>query len=333
MKRYGNLFDKTFTEETLYYAYLSASKGKKKTRPYLVFSAALGAEIKALLSEIHGGAFAPSPYRQLQITTPKPRIIHAPCFRDVVVQHAIYATIYPIFSRTFIAASMACRPGKGTHAASNYAYGAMQLADPDQYTLHLDVRRFFASINHEILARLLEKKIKDKRLLDIMAKFFGPHAQGVVLGNLLSQLYALIYLNPVDHFVKRVLKVDRYVRYVDDMMFIGMEKNRILDIRDQVTALLAEKLSLQLSKWSVCKVRNGINFVGYRTWPTHRLIRKHSLQKFKRAVRDNRDETAWSIIAHAQRTSSTRTMAAIISRRPAMAECLPEKHKMRLGLC
>lgn len=333
MKRYGKLFDKIFTEEALYRAYLSASKGKKKTKQYLVFSASLGSEIKTLLNEIHGETYNPSPYRKLNVTAPKPRIIHAPCFRDVVVQHAIYSAVYPVFNRTFVATSMACRPGKGTHAASDYAYAAMQRAELDHYTLHLDVKRFFASINHTILSELLRKKIKDTRLLDVMGKFFGPFPQGVVLGNLLSQLYALIYLNPVDHFIKRVLKVDRYVRYVDDMMFIGLDKGKVLDVRDQVTMFLESELSLELSKWSICKVRNGINFVGYRTWPTHRLIRKYSLQKFKRAVRDNNDKTAWSIIAHAQKTSSVRAMAAVINRRPAMATCLPLSHKMRLGIC
>jgi hypothetical protein len=106
-----------------------------------------------------------------------------------------------------------------------------------------------------------------------------------------------------------------------------------MDVKHQVTSFLDGALRLQLSKWSMRKVKDGINFVGYRTWPTHRLIRKYSLQKFKRAVRDNRDETAWSIIAHAQRTSSIGAMAAIINRRPAMVAGLPESHKLRLGLC
>ena len=333
MKRYGNLFGKTFTRETMYFAYLSARKHKRKTKSCLEFSASLGAEIDQLLLEINSGLYQPSAYRQLQVTHPKPRVIHAPCFRDVVVQHTIHATIYSVFDRTFIDTSMACRPGKGTHAASNYAYRAMQSVDPDGYTLHLDVEKFFASIDHGILLSLLRDKIKDNRMLEEMKKFFGPFRRGLVLGNLLSQLYALIYLNPIDHYVKRELKVKRYVRYVDDMIFVGLEKQEALDVRGKVERYLADHLKLGLSKWAMRKVRDGINFVGYRTWPSHRLIRKFSLQKFRRAVQRNNEEAAWSIIAHAQRTSSVAAMRRIISCRPAMVERLPAAHKMRLGIC
>lgn len=327
------MFDKMFTPETMYAAYVSARKGKRKTKACLAFSSALGSEIAALLGEIKGGTYAPSPYRELHVTHPKPRAIHAPCFRDVVVQHAIYAVVYPIFNRTFIHTSMACRVGKGTHAASNYAYCAMQTANPELYTLHLDVEKFFASINHDILFDLIARKINDDRALGIMRLFLGPFDRGVVLGNLLSQLYALIYLNPADHYIKRVLRVDQYVRYVDDMVMIGLERQRALEVRSMVTDFLRTRLDLGLSKWAMRKVREGINFVGYRTWPTHRLIRKFSLQKFRRAVRDDHDETAWSIIAHAQRTSSIDALRALIIRRPAMAERLPASHKTRLRLC
>jgi len=335
MKRYGNLFNSTFSEEALYRAYLSASKGKKKTKSYLQFSAHLGAELYLLREELLSGDYRLRPYRRLKIQTPKPRDILAPHFRDVVVQHAIYATIYPIFNRSFIHTSFACRKGKGTHAASDCAYHAMQEHDTDLCTLHLDVRRFFSSIDREILVGLLKRKIKDDRLLAVMELFCSSAdgSTGIPLGNLLSQLYALIYLNPADHFIKRVLKVNRYVRYVDDMVLIGMTRPVAKKLQEVIKGFLADKLHLNLSKWSLRRIREGINFVGYRTWPTHRLIRKYSLQKFRRAVAKGKDETAWSIIAHAQWTSSLKIMKNIISRSNRMVIHLPLSHKRRLGLC
>lgn len=335
MKRYGNLFDKTFSEEALFRAYLSASKGKKKTKSYLRFSSQLGAELYLLREELLSGDYRLRPYRKLKIQTPKPRDILAPHFRDVVVQHAVYATIYPIFNRSFIHTSFACRKGKGTHAASDCAYHAMQSLDKDLYTLHIDVRKFFSSVDRDILIGLLRRKIKDDRLLAVMELFCtsSDGSSGIPLGNLLSQLYALIYLNPVDHFVKRTMKVERYARYVDDMILVGMTRPQAVGIQRAIQDFLAHKLRLGLSKWALRKIRDGINFVGYRTWPTHRLIRKYSLQKFRRAVTKNKDETAWSIIAHAQRTSSLKIMRSIISRSNRMMIHLPLSHKRRLGLC
>jgi len=334
MKRYGNLFDKTFSEAALYRAYLSASKGKKKTKSYLQFSSNLGSELFSLREELLNGTYKLKPYRELQIKTPKPRDILAPHFRDVVVQHAVYATIYPIFNRSFINTSYACRKGKGTHAASDYAYHSMRETDNDLFTLHLDVRNF-SSIDRSVLISLLENKIKDKRLLIVMKLFCTSTSSevGIPLGNLLSQLYALIYLNPVDHFIKRILKINKYVRYVDDMILIGMAKTKAIEAQSKITYFLRSKLHLSLSKWSLKKVKYGINFVGFRTWNSHRLIRKYSLHKFRKAVMKNKDETAWSIIAHAQRTSSTKIMRSIIVRNNEMVDRLPQSHKRRLNIC
>ena len=334
-KRYGGLFAATFSEEGLYQAFLSARRDKRKTRACLHFSARLGREIADLQRELFAGEYRPRPYRELWVAVPKPRQILAPHFRDVVVQHAMYRTLYPIFNRTFIHTSFACRVGKGTHAASDYVYRALQEADPDAYTLHLDVRRYFQSVDQAVLQRLLAARIKDQRMLAVMYQFCSSGGgQGIPLGNLLSQLYALVYLSPVDHYAKRVLGLRRYARYVDDMIIVGLRtREAALGIKLAIEAYLAERLHLGLSKWSMRRVRDGVNFVGYRTWPTHRLIRKFSLQKFRRAVRRRKDDTAWSIIAHAQHTSSTKTMRAVALADPDFVRSLPESHQRRLGLC
>jgi retron-type reverse transcriptase len=128
-KRYGHLFDKTFTLEALYAAYYRARRGKRKTLAVLRFEATLGANLQALHDELHAGTYAPQPYRHFIITEPKPRQISAPAFRDVVVQHAIYAVINPIFDAGFIHDNYGCRTLKGTHRASDAAQDRAPLAE------------------------------------------------------------------------------------------------------------------------------------------------------------------------------------------------------------
>lgn len=332
MKRIGNLFDQVVSEQALYTGYLAARRAKRKTQACLRFSARLGAEIGALHAELVSGEYSPRPYRVFEVQTPKPRMIYAPDFRDVVVQHSIYATIYPILDSSFIDSSCACRVGLGTHAASDYALLALRASDPDSYVLHLDVRKFFYSIDRQVLAAILRRKIKDNRLLRVMDLFMPSIGdRGIPIGNLLSQLFALAYLNPVDHFIKRELRARHYVRYVDDMVLIGLERGLALEAKDAIEAFLRDRLRLEYSKWSLVKVRRGVNFVGYRTWASHRLIRKYSWRKFKRAVVRDKDEVAWSIIAHAQYTASMDAMGACIRQNDGMYQRLPEAHKRRLA--
>jgi hypothetical protein len=252
MKRIGGLFDSVVSEEALYRGYLAARRAKRKTQACLRFSARLGAEIGALHEELESGAYAPRPYRVFEVPKPKPRMIYAPDFRDVVVQHSIYAAVYPTLNRSFIDSSCACRIGLGTHAASDYAFKALRASDPDSYVLHLDVRKFFYSIDRQVMASILRRKIKDERLLRVMGLFMPSLGErGIPIGNLLSQLYALAYLNPVDHFIKRELRVRHYVRYVDDMVLIGLERWRAMEAKAAIEVFLRDKLGLEYSKWSL----------------------------------------------------------------------------------
>jgi len=313
MKRIGNLFDRTFSEENLYQAYLDARKGKRKKRACFKFEVGLGANLAQLHSEISGGTYRPRPYFQFVVYEPKRRVIYAPDFRDVVVQHAIYRVVYPIFDRTFISTSFACRKGYGTHRASDYTQRALRAYSGDLYTLKLDIRRFFYSIDRAILRALIERKIKDARLVDMMM-LFAEHDEplGIPIGNLLSQLYALIYLNPLDHFVKRELKVKHYVRYVDDFILIGLERDQCLEYRERIKSFLIDRLHLEVSKSTIQKIKRGVNFVGYRTWRSRRFIRKYSLYKFRRMVLKGKKEAVVSLLGHAKNTNSLRYMLRII---------------------
>ena len=313
LKRHGNLFNKIFAPENFHIAYLDARKGKRKKWACFRFEINLGANMASLIQEINDGVYRPRPYFRFLVYAPKKRIIHAPAFRDIVVQHAIYRVVYPLFDATFIDQSFACRIGKGTHKASNYTQWALRRCDPGSYTLKLDIRKFFHSIDRAILRILIERKIKDRRLVDLMMLFATcDSATGIPIGNLLSQLYALIYLNPLDQYVKRVLGVKYYVRYVDDFILFGLTRSQCLEYRDRIVCYLENALRLTLSKSTIQTIRRGVNFVGYRTWRHKRFIRKFSLYKFRRALREGRIKAAASILGHAHRTNSLPYMLKLI---------------------
>ena len=305
MKRIGNLYQNAFTPEALLAAFHRAAKGKRTSRACFEFERHLASNIDQLAAELHDGTYRPRPYYSFMVYEPKARRIYAPAFRDLVVQHAIYALTYPIFNPTFIGQSFACRLGKGTHKAADYAQTALQATAPGSYTLKLDVRKFFYRIDRPILRRLIERKIKDRRFVDLMM-LFADHGEpiGIPIGNLLSQLYALIYLNPVDHYIKRDLRVAHYGRYVDDMVLFGLSIDQAKALARDIEAFLVGSLNLELSRCSIARRQRGVNFVGYRTWASRRFIRKHSLYTFRRRARAGRLESCVSILGHARRTAS-----------------------------
>lgn len=309
MKRAGHLFEQAFTRPALLAAYQAAAKSKRGRRACFAFERSLGAQIDAIYRELHGGTYQPRPYYTFMVHEPKPRVIYAPAFRDCVVQHAIYAVVGPIFDRTFIDQSFACRMGYGTHAAADYAQAALQQSPRRSYTLKLDIRKFFYRIDRAILRQLIERRVKDARLVALLM-MFADHGEpvGVPIGNLLSQLYALIYLNPLDHFVKRVLKVAHYCRYVDDLVLFGLARARALDCRARIITFLRETLHLELSRSTLARTTRGVNFVGYRAWASKRFVRRRICAGYRHAVRRGRLVSIVSILGHARRTHSLRLL-------------------------
>lgn len=312
MKRVGFLFDQAFTMENMYLAYIDASKNKNGKRACFQFTRRLGRNLERLHTELHDGSYKPQPYYTFMVYEPKARRIFAPSFSDLVVQHAIYRIIYPIFNKTFIDQSFACRKGKGTHAAADYAQVALQASPYDSYTLKMDIRKFFYRIDRNNLRMMIERKIKDSRFVDVMM-LFADHGEpvGIPIGNLLSQIYALIYMNSVDHFIKRELKAARYCRYVDDFVIFGISKEIALESLGRVVTFISG-IGLELSKHTIALVKRGINFVGYRTWTSKRFIRNRSLFVFRRALRLGKMDSAVSILGHAKRTHTLKYLITTI---------------------
>lgn len=332
MKRVGNLYDKMFTEERLFDAYKKARRGKRKKRAVLEFERNLGANISALSKELKSETYQLQPYNEFTIYEPKKRIIYAPAFRDVVVQHDIYKEIYPIFNATFIDQSYACRVGYGTHKAALKAYKCI-LATQGLHYVQMDIRKFFYRIGRDILEGMFWRKIKDGRLIKLMRMFCHQETNvGIPIGNLLVQLYALIYLNPMDHFIKRVLGVDYYVRYADDFILFGYDKQTCKELKDTVQEYIHDNLRLELSRFTIKRVDDGINFAGYRMWPGKRLIRKRSMATFRKSFNNEKTESIVSILGHA---FHTKTLMHMLHRlryeKPLMFNRFPQKY-LKLAL-
>lgn len=326
MKRIGFLFDKAFSMDNLYQAYTDASKNKHGKLACFQFSRRMGHNLERLHTALHDGSYRPQPYYTFMVYEPKPRRIFAPSFADLVVQHAIYRVIYSIFNAAFIDQSFACRKGKGTHAAADYAQAALQSISRDSYTLKMDIRKFFYRIDRTVLRGMIERKIKDSRFVEVMM-LFADHGEpvGIPIGNLLSQLFALIYLNGLDHYVKRVLKARNYCRYVDDFIVFGVSREQAASILDKVIVYI-KSLGLELSKYTIATVRRGINFVGYRTWQSKRFIRKRSLFVFTRALRSEKIDSALSILGHARKTHSLKHLITTLKEKYHDL-CLPKAYR------
>ena len=332
-KRHSNLYPQICTVDALYAAFLRAKRGKSNRPSVMRFEANLGSELQRLANELTAGTYRPRPYRTFVVNEHrKARRINAPAFRDVVVQHAIYAVINPIFERRFIHDNYGCRVNKGTHRAADQAQRFLRAVPADSFTLQMDIRKFYYSIVRVILRKLAGQIIKDDRMLDLFmlfAEIEGDDGIGVPIGNLLAQIQAVLYLNALDQYVKRVMKVRHYVRYVDDFIIFGIaSRDEAQAIRQKVETFLADELGLALSRYTIAPVSRGLNFVGFRTWRKTRFVRRHSMHNFSKALRSGATQSIISIMGNAKHSASYKHLfRRLATERPDLVSQLPQGHK------
>ena len=312
--------------DVLHDAFLNHIKGKKYRPRYFDFCCSFATQLVNLQKELIEGTYQPDPPLVFNIFCncgQKTREIHASTVRDGIVQRWLYNYLYPIFDKSFIFDNYGCRKGKGTLKAANRVQEFMRSSPKDSYYLQLDVRKFYYNIDHAILRELLTKRIKDPALLDLCMLFaehepgpdsYEPYAPGVGLnvGAMVSQLFGLIYLDYIDHFIKDELRVKRYVRYVDDMVIIGESKDKCLELKAKIEERLRTKLHLKLSYASVQPLRHGINFAGFVTYRERRYLRKFSQRNFNRKLKKwhGKTKSLQAHLAHARHTASFGRMAA-----------------------
>jgi hypothetical protein len=304
MKRHGNLFDDITSFDGLAQAARAACRGKRFNTAPAAFHYDLESNLLRLQEELRSGQYQPGPYRVFRITDPKPRLISAAPYRDRVVHHAVCRVIEPVFDRTFIHDSYANRLGKGTHRALDRATAFCRQA---RYALKCDVEKFFPSIDHQVLLGLLARKVKCRRTLELIERIvrasnpqepaaqhfpgddlFTPHTRrhGIPIGNLTSQFFANVMLDPLDHYVKEKLRCRRYVRFADDLLVFGDDKRALHGVLARVRERLEPlRLRLHARKCVVLPVSAGVPFLGWRVFPDHRRLRRATGVRFQRRLR------------------------------------------------
>ena len=329
MKRYGDLWPRIINFENLLWAVRKAQKGKRYRPNVAAFTYHLEQELPALRRALQTKTYRPGKYTTFQVWEPKPRLISAAPYRDRVVHHALCNVILPIFERTFIFDSYANREGFGTHRALRRF---TQYARSHRYVLQCDVRKYFPSIDLEILKALIRRKIKCPDtlwLIDTIIDGSNPQEpsydyfpgddlltplerrKGLPIGNLTSQFFANIYLNGFDHYVKEQLKASNYLRYVDDLALFSDDKLFLAEARLAIEAYLATlRLKIHPVKSQLFETRYGANFVGFRVLPDRIRVRNDNLRRARTRLKGLQHAYAQDRISLERLTQSVRSWAA-----------------------
>lgn len=308
-KQIKKVYNNLCSYENLYQAYLNARKCKRFRSEVLEFTFNLEENLMEIQKELLNHSYKVGGYREFYVYEPKQRLIMALPFRDRVVQWAIYQLINPIFDNSYIFDSYGCRVGKGTHRAIQRLHYWLQQVNRKEeryYYLKLDISKYFYRVDHTILINLLRRKIKDEELLQLLmtiitydGTLFGLKLNGDVnnpadrisgkgmpIGNLTSQMFANLYLNELDQYCKRTLSIRYYVRYMDDVIILSNDKGKLHQYKALIEDFLNNKLDLHLNnKTAIRPISTGVEFVGYRLWPTHVKMRKSTALKMKKRLK------------------------------------------------
>ncbi len=280
--------------ENLLAAWREFEPGKRSKRDVQDFSVRLIDNLFELQETLRNGTYTHGPYEQFTVNDPKTRTIHKASVRDRILHRAIYRLLYPFFDATFISDSYSCRLSKGTHRAIAKFMCASRKVSRNQthtvWVLKVDVRKFFASINHNILLDLLRIEAFDQKLMalleGIVRSFSVRPGQGLPLGNLTSQLFSNIYLNQLDQFVKHGLKVEHYIRYADDFVLLSRDLGSLENLIEPLRAFLSDILGLDIhpDKIWIKSLASGADFLGWVHFPHHRVLRASTKRRIVRSI-------------------------------------------------
>ena len=276
-------------------------RGKKSKKDVAEFSLSLSQNIFRLYYDLRTKTYRHGSYEAFSISDPKPRSIHKATVRDRLLHHAIYRVLYPYFDKKFIYDSYSCRQFKGTHRALNrFNDFVMQVSQSNSRTcwvLKCDVRKFFASIDHEKLVQIFKRHIDDvdtvwliERVIESFQSI-GP-GKGLPLGNLTSQLLVNVYMNEFDQYIKHQLRLKYYLRYADDFVIMYHDKGILMDILPKVQSFLNEqlKLSLHPDKVFIKTAASGVDFLGWVHFLHHRVIRTTTKNRMFNKIKDSQEK-------------------------------------------
>jgi RNA-directed DNA polymerase len=286
MKRIGNLYEKICSIDNLNMADAIARKGKAWQRGVQIHDLNREANIDRLHHLIISKQYSTSAYTTFTIFESKKReIFRLPYYPDRIVHHAVMNVLEPIFVASFTRDTYSCIKGRGIHGTANAVKKALRNVPATKYCLKLDIRKFYPSIDHDILKSLLRRKFKDPELLWLLDEIIDS-APGLPIGNYLSQYFANFFLSPFDHWIKEEMRVADYFRYLDDIVILAPTKAELHILLQEIQEYLHEQLHLQVkANYQVFPVdARGIDFVGYRFFHGYTLLRKSIKKNFARML-------------------------------------------------
>ena len=286
MKRKGFLYGQICSYQNLLLAAYNAGKGKRLRDEVMKFEADLEANLRQLQAELEGKTYKTSEYEVFIKCEPKRREIYKLPFRDRVVQWALMQVLEPIWTPTFSADTYACIQGRGIHSLLRKLRTDLR-NDPEgtTYCFKMDVRKFYPSIDHAKLKEVVRKKIKDPDVLWLLDGIIDS-ADGVPIGNYISQYFANLYLSELDHQIKEFIGVRYYYRYADDIVVLSGSKSHLRGVQVFINDYLNNDRLLDMKgNYQIFPVESrGIDFVGYVTYHTHCLARKRNKKALCREV-------------------------------------------------
>lgn len=272
--------------------------GKEHKRDVAGVAAQIITVLGTLARDLKEKRYVHGPYAHFVISDPKRRDIHKASVRDRIVHHALYTVLYSYFDERFIYDSYSCRNTKGTHRALD-RYDAMARKASRNYTrtlwvLKCDIRKFFASIDHEVLKKILAVHISDENIKTLLSHIIdsfhtaGREGKGLPLGNLTSQLLVNVYMNEFDHFVKHTQGERYYIRYADDFVIMHQNKRYLETLLSKLSDFLEKRLNLSLhpDKVFIKTFASGVDFLGWVHFPTHRVLRTSTRRRMMRVLHE-----------------------------------------------
>jgi len=287
-------FENLISIENLLLAWQEFVKGKRNKKDVQIFQFNLMDNILQLHYDLNNKTYKHGGYEQFKINDPKPRLIHKASVTDRLLHHAVYRILYPFYDKTFISDSYSCRNNKGTHKAINrfrkYARIVSKNSTKQCWVLKCDIKKFFASIDQNILINILKQKIKNKDIINLLENIiFSFKSNGLPLGNLTSQLFANVYLNELDQFVKHKLKIKYYIRYADDFVNFFENKKYLENLINPISYFLQNELKLNLhpDKVFIKTLNSGVDFLGWINFADHRIMRNKTKKRMFRRIAMN----------------------------------------------
>jgi retron-type reverse transcriptase len=282
-KKYKRLIEQVADIDNLRLAYANTARAKRMTWGYLEFKEYAESNLRRLRDEILSGAWVQGEYRQFTVYEPKARLISALDFKDRLAQHALVNVIGPIFEKTLLPGTYACRPGMGTHAGVRHVQSGLRRTGATHF-LKTDYSKFFPSVNLAVLHELIDRKISCRATNELIAAMVPRTGFGLPIGSLTSQLFANVYGGETDRFIHFKLGAKEWTRYMDDIVILSSNPYELRDWFEDIQQFSLDRLGMRISHWHVAPIQRGINFLGYRIWPRHKLLRKQSVTTAKRKI-------------------------------------------------